>query len=327
MTPWTEAHPEWPDGLRNVHSRVVAGDLGTAERLLAAVGSAGDQLWPRDRWPPMELDSGLSLGSRGGHGSVRYDVAACDARSVLFTFSPESGLEGEHELRVEPASPGHVLWTHRLDLRRGTPTPSLRLVLTLHDALIEELLDHAAARQAGRQPTPPRHSPRTDLARRALRVIDQRREVRVPGWRRVIGSGAAATLAGVGVLHVLWSTGSTWPAPSRAALADSVIGSGTLPPASACLAVGVGLGAAALATADRTRPVGARGALPFAVSDLTVRTTAAGLLARAAMGLGTSALGLGGTPSYRRWDVSVYTPLCLGLAAALAATVSRTPAR
>lgn len=327
MTPWTEAHPAWPDGLRNVHSRVVTGDLGTAERLLAHLGSAEDQLWPRDRWPPMELDSGLDLGSRGGHGSVRYRVAASDARSVRFTFTPESGLEGEHELRVEPVSPGQIRWTHRLDLRRGMPTPLLGLVLTLHDALVEELLDNAAARQAGREPAPPRYSPRTELARRALRVIDQPREVRVPGWRRVVGSGAAATLAGVGALHVLWSTGSTWPAPSPAALSDAVIGSSTLPPASACVAVGVGLGAAALATVDRTRPLGARGALPFAVSDLTVRTAAAGLAARGVIGLGTSPFGLGGTAAYRRWDVTVYTPLCLGLAAALAATASRTPAR
>src|SRR5262249_43936676 len=54
---------------------------------------------------------------------------------------------------------------------------------------------------------------------------------------------ASAALAGLAGLHLLWSTGSPWPLPNRAAFADAVMGHDTFPPPAASILV-----AAALAT-------------------------------------------------------------------------------
>ncbi len=164
--PYTRAHPERPDAIRNEHLRVTDGDIGRAERLLATLGSPGDLLWPTGRWPAMELDHGLANGSAGGHGSVRYRVITSRQRSVVFEMARDSQLEGCHELACRPVGEHEVLWTHRLDLAPTLPAPVMRVVLALHDGILEDLLDNAEARMAGREPTPRRLSPALRLTRR-----------------------------------------------------------------------------------------------------------------------------------------------------------------
>jgi hypothetical protein len=138
--------------IRNVHERVLDADPETVGALLDSLSSPDDRVWPNRRWPPMRLDCGLVVGSDGGHGPVRYEVARYEpGRLVVFKFTPKFPVAGEHRLEVLPTPGGRALVRHTLEGR-----PKSWLVLGwplcfrwLHDALIEDALDRAKAQIAG----------------------------------------------------------------------------------------------------------------------------------------------------------------------------------
>ncbi|USQ78449.1 hypothetical protein NF556_12450 [Ornithinimicrobium faecis] len=177
--PWTRPHPVWPQAIRNEHSQTMAGDTSTAQSLMATLGGPDDLIWPRDRFPAMELDRGHEIGSKGGHGSVRYRVVEATDSLVRFEVDPNSDLVGGHVLWFEDSGDGLLRWTHQLDLELTVPAPAMRLILALHDAIIEQLLVNAEARLAGREPSTRRLSPTLGAIRPAYvaaeRVISRRR--------------------------------------------------------------------------------------------------------------------------------------------------------
>ena len=125
--------------IRNVHAR----DYGTAPgALLDSILDPARSIWPSPPWPALRLDRGLAVGSRGGHGPIRYAVEAYEpGRRVRFRFDPRLGFDGWHEL----ATDGTRL-THVLECRAsGVALMKWLLVIRpLHDALLEDLLDRAA---------------------------------------------------------------------------------------------------------------------------------------------------------------------------------------
>ncbi|MFC9558962.1 DUF3995 domain-containing protein [Agromyces sp. NPDC056965] len=131
------------------------------------------------------------------------------------------------------------------------------------------------------------------------------------GVRLASRAVAAAGLVGVGVLHAAWASGSSWPAKSRAELADATVGSTTAPPAPVATAT-----VAVMATAAGIIVGGALGDRPIAV--LARRAAGLALLTRAAVGgvIAGRALGLP-DPSdrFRTLDARYYRPLCLILGA------------
>lgn len=138
--------------VRNVHERLLASGPDEVGALLDSLSSPDDRLWPNRRWPAMKLDRGLEVGSDGGHGPVRYEVARYEpGRLVAFAFTPKFPLVGEHRLEVLPQPDGTTLLRHTME---GTPRNWLRLgwplcFRWLHDALIEDALDRAEAELSG----------------------------------------------------------------------------------------------------------------------------------------------------------------------------------
>lgn len=146
-------------GIRNVHERLTPGPHASAAELLENIAERGNLLWPSDRWPPLVLDNGLEPGSDGGHGPVRYHVSDHQpGRSVSFAFDPAAGIRGGHTFSIEAvdagsagdstdsaaADAGQVRWRHELVIER--PSPLVRtMIVPLHDALLEDLLDGADA--------------------------------------------------------------------------------------------------------------------------------------------------------------------------------------
>ncbi|AKU16338.1 DUF3995 domain-containing protein [Luteipulveratus mongoliensis] len=131
-----------------------------------------------------------------------------------------------------------------------------------------------------------------------------------------------AVLGAIGALHLSWAAGSTWPKSTAAELGEVVISSGSLPPAGACIVVGVGL-------------IGAAGVVAALRPSSSRRLRAAGGVlggVLAARGVGFEAMHLvAGLPdTFSRLDAAYYSPLCIGLAAGvgvrLLATRRRTPA-
>ena len=154
----------------SVHERLLPSRPDEVGALIDSLASRKDRLWPRDAWPSMRLDSGLRVGSEGGHGPIRYRVEAYEpSRRARFRFTAPRGFDGTHEFEVVPtdeqATLRHVIDMRILGLARLT-WPAV--YSPLHDALIEDALDRAESALgvgAGRR-TP--WSPRVRALRRLL---------------------------------------------------------------------------------------------------------------------------------------------------------------
>lgn len=165
--------------IENVHERRLTAASEVVGGLLDSLASEDDRLWPHRRWPPMRLDNGLTPGSRGGHGPVRYEVARYEpGRLAAFAFTPDFGIVGEHRCEVVDGPDGAVLLRHTLE---GRPTGWMRLgwplaIRWLHDALIEDAFDRAEAQVSGERWIPsslPSHV-------RLLRWMVSRKATRAP---------------------------------------------------------------------------------------------------------------------------------------------------
>ncbi|WP_457027931.1 DUF3995 domain-containing protein [Kitasatospora sp. P5_F3] len=146
---------------------------------------------------------------------------------------------------------------------------------------------------------------------------------------KLAGGTAAVGLGAAGALHGIW-TFSPWPLAGRAEIARTVVGvaEADLPTPELTAAVAAALWAAAYVVAAR--------------ADLVPRIPPRGLVRHGAWGVagvlllrGTAGLissGLTSTgrpPEYTRWDLALYSPLCLvlgGLTAYVAAS-TRAPRR
>ena len=124
---------------------------------------------------------------------------------------------------------------------------------------------------------------------------------------------ASTSLLAIAGLHVNWATGSTWPLPDRAALADEVAGRADADPpsAAACLVVAGLLTAAAGFVAGRPHGTPGLSRLGSAVVVTTLAT-------RGGLGMAgrTDILAAGSVSErFKARDRRVYSPLCLALAA------------
>lgn len=306
-------------GIRNVHSRTTRGGTSRAWDLLATLGGSEDLVWPSDRWPPMILDRGLRVGSRGGHGPIRYEVERVEeGRLVHFRLCTPSPVAGSHTVRID-GDGRSVRWTHTLDL--VDPDAAARLVvLPLHDALIEDLFDQVGAAIEDRPLVRRTLGPRVRVLRRVLaRAARRSRRDRMSAITVTAVGGLGATAA----LHAVWATGRPWPSRDEAAFARDVLGQpgrSSMPRPSESLAVAAALGTAAAATVVAARPnldpVGRAGV------DVVVGAAASVLALRAVAGPVAVALAPQRfTPQFARLDRRLYAPLCLALAAGMAHTI------
>ncbi|MEV7382156.1 SRPBCC family protein [Streptomyces lydicus] len=159
-------------GVHNVHERVLPVSGAEAGLLLDGLSGTGDRLWPRSDWPSMRLDGPLAPGAAGGHGPVRYTVAAyVPGRWVRFAFHGPRGFDGFHEYTVHPLAPDRTLLRHTLAMRaRGWARLTWPLAFRpLHDAVLEDSLDLAERACAGTAGRPARWSRYVRLLRRLVR--------------------------------------------------------------------------------------------------------------------------------------------------------------
>lgn len=147
--------------LHNVHEREIAAPVERLAPLLDRLGGPDDELWPAPAWWPMAFDRPLGVGADGGHGGVRYRVSEHDSgRRLRCELDPGTGLVGYHELSLEALGPGRTRVRHLLVCRlRGAmrllgPT----VLVPLHDAVVEDLLDNAERAGTGTVRTPARWS-------------------------------------------------------------------------------------------------------------------------------------------------------------------------
>ncbi|MFE5857418.1 SRPBCC family protein [Streptomyces sp. NPDC056500] len=160
-------------GVYNVHERLLSAKEEDVGALVDALASDDDRLWPHGSWPRMTLDGPLTTGAAGGHGPIRYTVAAhVPALWVRFAFSGPRGFDGFHEFTVLPVDDGNTLLRHTLAMRTHGPARLTWPALwrPLHDALLEDSLDRAELACTGTVARPARWSAYVRLLRRLGRV-------------------------------------------------------------------------------------------------------------------------------------------------------------
>jgi len=117
----------------------------------------------------------------------------------------------------------------------------------------------------------------------------------------------------------VWANGSPWPAASWDELADTVVGRRPFPGQGPTWTVAALLATATLTTSVRSGLVPFPGGREMVLVRIGSKAVAATLLARGAVGAVVSAFNVGATtPAFRRWNLAVYSPLCLALGAAAA---------
>ena len=130
---------------------------------------------------------------------------------------------------------------------------------------------------------------------------------------------AAAGLTALAGLHLVWATGSTWPAADAGAISGQPPGRSPGPVACAVVAGLLATAAALVSGRPRSRPALAR------LGSAGVTATFA---ARGALGLAgrTDLISPGATSArFRALDRRVYAPLCLTLAALSAPATATRP--
>jgi hypothetical protein len=156
----------------NVHTRHIAADADQVGALLDTWGSPGDRLWRSELVEPAAFERGLAIGSRGGHGPIRYHVVEhTPGRSVRVEFEPGVGVRGHHRFDVHPTDDGQCVLSHELV---ATPYGSVRiawplLIRPIHDGAVEDVLDHVERTLTGTAHRPrPTGRITTLVARRLL---------------------------------------------------------------------------------------------------------------------------------------------------------------
>ncbi|MBI5119248.1 SRPBCC family protein [Candidatus Poribacteria bacterium] len=147
----------------NIHERRFDAPHEQVGALLDSLSGPDDKLWPSDKWPRMELDKPLGKGARGGHGPVRYTtVEYTPSQRAVFHLEDAgltTGFDGRHFFEVVPRHT-QTLLRHVLDARCNARA-WLRwffFVRPVHDALLEDALDHAELALTGRLDAPARWS-------------------------------------------------------------------------------------------------------------------------------------------------------------------------
>ncbi|QSB06361.1 hypothetical protein [Natronoglycomyces albus] len=138
--------------MKNIHERVIEAPVQSVAGLLNNLGQPEDRLWPSEKWVPMVMDRPLAVGAAGGHGEIRYRVTEFEpGKRVRFAFHPKSGIDGTHEMTLVALGKRRCRLRHEF---HGRPTGFMRILLPLvvihlHNALLEDLLDNAQRAATG----------------------------------------------------------------------------------------------------------------------------------------------------------------------------------
>ncbi len=162
----------WSLHVRNVQQRIINAPTEMVGAVLDSASGPADRLWPAG-WPPLRLDDGLTIGSHGGHGPIRYSVSEYEpGRRIRFVPDADIGLKGYHEFTVTPEGSDRSLVRHVIDARlRGRMILAWPIAIRwVHEAVLHDLLDTVERNSTGRLAgEPARWSAWVRLLRRAFR--------------------------------------------------------------------------------------------------------------------------------------------------------------
>ena len=127
----------------NIHKRQIDQPIHVLSDLLKTLATKNDMMLATDKWPGMKLDKGLQVGSRGGHGPIKYIVTDYrEGHSITFQFDMR-GFNGFHKLELKELQPDKTELSHCIDMTTsGFATWKWAFAIRwLHDAYIEDAFD------------------------------------------------------------------------------------------------------------------------------------------------------------------------------------------
>jgi hypothetical protein len=127
----------------NIHKRVIQQPKTEIAKLFNTLATDNDMMLATDKWPRMKLDKGLQVGSKGGHGPIKYFVTEYQPeKSITFQFTLK-GFNGFHRFDIKELGANITELSHIINMTTtGSATLNWGLAIRwLHDAFIEDAFD------------------------------------------------------------------------------------------------------------------------------------------------------------------------------------------
>jgi hypothetical protein len=127
----------------NIHKRIIEQPVTEVATLFTTLSTENDMMLATNRWSLMKLDKGLQVGSKGGHGLIKYFVTEYQPeKSITFQFDM-TGFEGFHRFSLIQLGSDKTELSHTINMTTtGSATLKWALAIQwLHDAYIEDGFD------------------------------------------------------------------------------------------------------------------------------------------------------------------------------------------
>ncbi|GAA4310946.1 hypothetical protein [Nibribacter koreensis] len=127
----------------NIHKREINQPKHEVAKLFNTLASENDMMLATDKWSPLILDKGLQVGSKGGHGPIKYSVTNYqEGDSITFRFDLK-GFDGCHTFALTEITPDKTELSHVIDMTTsGAATIKWAVAIRwMHDAFMEDAFD------------------------------------------------------------------------------------------------------------------------------------------------------------------------------------------
>lgn len=127
----------------NIHKRKINQPVSELAKLFNTLATDNDMIIANDKWSPMKLDKGLQVGSKGGHGQIKYFVTGYHpGKSISFQFDL-TGFNGFHRFDLTELGRDKTELSHIIDMTtKGSATFKWAIAIRwLHNAFIEDAFD------------------------------------------------------------------------------------------------------------------------------------------------------------------------------------------
>lgn len=128
----------------NIHKRKIGQPKENVLQLFKTLATTEDKVWPYEKWPAIRFKEGLKIGSKGGHGIVRYTIVSFkEGEHIKFEFTKPDGFFGTHELNIMKLLNNETEISHKIKMNTSFKATILWVLIIrwLHDALIEDAFD------------------------------------------------------------------------------------------------------------------------------------------------------------------------------------------
>ena len=128
----------------NIHKRTIRQSIDKVSQQFKTLTTSKDLVWPYENWPAIKFKEGLQVGSKGGHGRVRYTIIEFKAGELIkFQFVKPEGFIGTHQLKIEKIEGNETEISHEIRMNTTFKATVLWVFIVrwLHDALIEDAFD------------------------------------------------------------------------------------------------------------------------------------------------------------------------------------------